>query len=192
MQSLSEVLAGALQHRRAPLDEAAEIPTIKGHSAPNGLRALLSVADGFTTKSHVFRVFGTEGDSTLPSLSEWNAKEWWSSYPVEDVLLFGEDLFGDQYGYRFEEKAKTLVRVRCEGGEVEAIEGGINGFIEALLDPSRIVDMDLATRAFKKKLQPTPGQHLAFKLPLVMGGEESLANLHVESIALHFGVLGQV
>lgn len=89
---------------------------------------------------------------------------------------------------------KEFVKFHCEDGQVQSIQGGISQFIEALIDPTRthLVDLDLLSLAEHKGLHPSAQEHLAFRVPLCVGGEYSVANLAVESVELHLGMTLQL
>ena len=166
-----------------------------GYESPKGLITLLGVADGFITTHGLFRVFGFGRDDRLPSLEDWNLSQWKEAYGslARGILFVGEDVFGDQYGYDYRGK-RRFVKFYCEGGEIEPLEGGINWFIEALVDPLGVgaLDRGLIEAARTKFRWPSDNEHLAFRLPLIAGGERAASNLGVESVALHLGTLAQI
>ena len=186
-------LAPVLRYRRPPADTAPS--HLLGHECPKGLAVLHGVADGFITTDGLFRVFGFEGDNQLPSLDEWNLSDWKRDYGslAHGVLFIAEDIFGDQYGYDFRSK-RQFVKFYCEGGEIEALDGGLNWFIAALVDPIAFgaLDAELIEAARVSGRWPSDNEHLAFKLPLIAGGERNASNLGIESVALHLGMLAQI
>ncbi len=82
----------------------------------------------------------------------------------------------------------------CEDGDIWELEGGINHLIETLIDPAktRLLDIGLVQQAFDRGLRPAQDAHLSWRMPLLLGGVESIDHLHVESAAVHLGVLAQV
>lgn len=194
MTELNEELSKVVEYTRAvsrtPLSE------VKGFKVPKGVDALLSFSNGFITKKRVFRVFGVTADERIPSVEAWNNAEWTKSYGscLRDVVLICDDIFGDQYGYRFAGEERAFVKFYCEGGIIEEIPGGINEFIEGLLNGvgSHLLDGDLLKKAFEAGLQPSANEHLAFELPLIVGGEASVDNLTIETVSLHLGTLSQL
>lgn len=193
MSELRTLLADVLQYSRPPLDTIA--PLLGVLDCPKGFATLLGVANGFITKERLFRVFGSEGDELVPSVNQWNASPWKEDYgpQIAKVVFIGEDVFGDQYGYRFGE-TREFVKFFCEGGDVEAIPDGINWFIEALLDPFGIGALDkfLISQSHDLAMTPNADEHLAFKVPLIVGGKREVSNLVVESTAMHLGLLAQL
>ena len=169
---------------------------IAGYDTPNGLKAILSFADGFVTKDSAFRVFGLHNDDILPGLTEHNASEWKQRYRelAQENLFIAEDLFGDQYGYRLKNGKNEFVKFYCEGGRIEPVPGGINHFIEAMISPTKsgIIDWGMVIAAFALGKRPNAGQHLAFQIPLIMGGDYDAQNIEIESRALHLGTLSQL
>lgn len=193
MSEIEDHLAPVLRYRRPP---SGEVPQdVVGYECPKGLITLLGVADGFITGDGLFRVFGFGHDDQLPSLEQWNRSEWKQAYgPLAHGIVFiAEDVFGDQYGYDFRGK-RQFVKFYCEGGEIEALEGGINWFIEALVDPfgSGALDGELVKAVRLRGKWPSHKEHLAFKLPLIAGGDRTVDNLEVESVDLHLGILAQL
>jgi hypothetical protein len=132
----------------------------------------------------------------MPSISTWNSSEWKSAYGeiAKNLIFFAEDIFGDQYGYRFRASDSELVKFFVEGGKVELVHGGIDELIRAFITPqkSSLIDYSLAEKAFCVGKHPTAGQHLAFRLPLITGGDYTVENLHVESVEMHLGLLAQM
>lgn len=193
MSDLESHLAPVLLYRRPPAGLAPS--RAMGYECPKGLAKLLGVADGFITTHGFFRVFGFGGDDRLPSLEDWNRAEWKQAYGplARGIAFIAEDVFGDQYGYDFRSR-RQFVKFYCEGGQIEPIEGGINWFIEALIDPLGLggLDRELVEVARLNGRWPTDKEHLAFKLPLIAGGKRDASNLGVETAALHLGILAQM
>lgn len=193
MSEIETLLAPVLHHRRPPSRIAPH--TVLEYECPKGLIALLSVADGFITTDRLFRIFGFGHDDQVPSIEEWNLSEWKNAYGslAQGILFIAEDIFGDQYGYDFRSKRK-FVKFYCEGGETESLEGGINWFMEALVDPfgSGALDGELLKAVRHSGSWPAANEHFAFKMPLIVGGKREVENLEVESVNLHLGVLAQI
>ena len=193
MNNLNTILSPILEYRLPP---AVDLPShLLCHECPKGIRALLEVANGFITTNRLFRVFGTKPDSLIPSIDEWNATQWKVDYGnlASDILFIAEDIFGDQYGYRFGEK-REFVKFYCEGGETEVIKDGINWFIASLLNPftGGALDVGLTQSSQSLGIIPKANEHLAFKIPLVIGGKRDIENIAIESVALHLGTLAQL
>lgn len=193
MSDLNEELDRIVEYKRA--STKAPLIKVKHFDVPKGVNALLSFSDGFITSNRIFRVFGSNSDPMIPSLDAWNDLDWIRGYgdPINDILFICDDIFGDQYGYFFGRK-RTFVKFYCEGGSIEEIPGGINEFIEGVLDgmDSHLVDRELLKEAFDRGLKPNANEHLAFEMPLVVGGERAVDNLNIESVALHLGTLSQL
>lgn len=169
---------------------------VDGHLLPSGMSQLLTIANGMITGDRYFRVFGTTAHPEIPSLEDWNRAQWKKDYKnfANDIIFVADDIFGDQYGYEFHPDGHDFVKFFCEGGDVEIVQGGINRLIETLIDPRKtnLVDVDLSRQAFERGLRPTGDEHLAFRLPLIGGGEYSVENLHIEPVNLHLGILAQI
>lgn len=173
-------------------------PRPPGHPLPLALPSefarLLSVADGLVASRRVFRIFGLDGDRTLPSCASWNNSNWKRNFGplAEDVVFVAEDILGDQYGYRDRVGGPEFVKFHCEGGDAQPIREGLDVLMKTLIDPTStdLVDMDLIEAAFAMGLAAEPDQHFAFTLPLIAGGVYDARNLGVESVELHLGLLG--
>jgi hypothetical protein len=157
----------------------------------------LRIANGFVLKNGYFRVFGTERLDGLVNVYDWNASSWKQEYReiLRGVFIIAEDIFGDQYGFLCNERGEMrLVKVFCEGGEIEEQDGDFISFLRnrILSNQPLAFDFDLANDAWQAGLMPKLDEHLAFRLPLVSGGDYDLSNLQVETVALHLGMLGQM
>jgi hypothetical protein len=142
-------------------------------------------------------LFGETGDAEIPSIGEWNSSNWKKEYGplASDLVFIAEDILGDQYGYQYKRDVEAeFVKFRCEGGKVEHIEGGIQSVIDFMVcpDESTLLDLSLVSSAFARGMHPSSDQHLAFRVPLVVGGAYEVGNVSVESIALHLGMLSQL
>jgi hypothetical protein len=189
-----ELLANCVFAGLPRVDDAAIV--IDGWQLPSELAQLLTVANGMMTKNRYLRVFGTAAHPGLPSIEEWNRSEWKAEFQdfASDMIFVADDIFGDQYGYAFGPEGHDFIKFFCEGAEVQILQGGINRLIETLIDPEKtqLIDLDLSRQAFDRGMRPAGNQHLSFRLPLIVNGEYSIENLHVESVSLHLDVLAQI
>lgn len=169
-----------------------------GKRLPAPYWSVLRTANGFATRRGYFRLFPLQSFTGLPSVEEWNELPWKREYGslLGELVIVAEDVFGDQYAFAGDDdKPSILVKMSCEGGRVQPLETQnlITFLAECVLhDAPTAFDFDLAEAAFRIGLRPDIGQHLAFSLPLVSGGECILTNLGVESVSLHMGLLGQM
>lgn len=166
------------------------------YKLPHNFLGILRASNGLVTKGGLFRVFGTELGKLIPTIFEWNSAEWKREYGKlsEGLLFVAEDIFGDQYGYETRDDSEKFVKFYCEGGETEEVPGGFIRFREALAEPrgAGILDVALLDAAFESGLKPKVQEHLAFRLPLVVGGAYQIDNLEVENVVLHLGTLAQL
>ena len=183
-----------LDYQRAPLEMSA-IEVGEKLYGPI-LTPLIAQANGFITRNRIFRVFGTEGDETVPGIQEWNNSEWKLDYgdKTHNLLFFAEDIFGNQYAIQTHDGKVSLLRFLCEGGDVETVSGGVRVLIDAFISPetSTLLDWALVNAAFQRGLSPNPNEHLAFEMPLIAGGDYSVDNITVENSELHLGILSQL
>jgi hypothetical protein len=189
---MEEHLAPVVAVRRPP---PARLPReISGFECPKGLHALLEFSDGLVTRDRLFRVFGVTHHEHIPTLEEWNAAEWKAGYGAlaRDLLFIAEDIFGDQYGYSFRGE-RQFIKFHCEGGGIEPLDG-INWFIESLAAPveTGAIDGDLLAAAFAQGIRPEAHEHLAFRMPLIVGGGHDISNVVAEPAHLHLGMLAQL
>lgn len=157
---------------------------------PPDYDAVLRIANGFTTHRPRFILFSKE------EVAMRRHAPWAAAYGrlFERFITIGEDIFGDQYGY-LTVGPPILSKFACEGGAIEACApGDLQSYIrEQILSPTPAAfDSDLAQQAWQAGMMPTEAEHLAFRVPLIVGGEYALANLAVESTELHLGLLGQL
>jgi len=173
---------------------------VSGYRLPAAHLEFLRVANGLVSKRTAFRLFGIE--PTLPALDllEWNRSPWVAEYGAlaAGLVFIAEDIFGDQYGWRFSDAADqnpVLVKFWCEGGETEVIEAGsLSAWLTSsmLRDKPTGLDRPLVAAAFAQGLRPSVTEHLSFVLPLIAGGAAEVSNLEVADRAFHLHLLGQL
>lgn len=168
---------------------------IKGRAVPTDYWAVLKVANGFTTRQNLFRLFPL--GSGADSVEAQNQAEWCAGYGalLQDFVVIADDVFGDLYGYRVRGAKSQLAKFLCEGGEIELCKPStLSDFLreQVLTERPSAFDAEFAAEAFESGLTCSASEHLAFTLPLIAGGEYSLDNLGVESRELHLGTLGQI
>lgn len=167
---------------------------------PAPLVDVLRVANGFVLKAGLFRLLGASPADPAADLTEWNKSQWIREYGelADRTLFFAEDIFGDQYGFRYQNPVDDhplLVKFWCEGGQVEPIraESLTTWLLTAVLnDRPSAWDAELAGVAIQHGLEPRKTEHLAFCLPLILGGEYSMKNLEVLDRTAHLCLLGQI
>jgi len=172
---------------------------VNEYQLPDSYSFLLEIANGFVLKRSWFRLFGVEPDLTYLDIHQWNRSPWIAEYGnlAAGLVFFAEDVFGDQYAFRFVSSARepTLVKFWCEGGEVQDL--GVTSlqtwFLETVFsDEPLFLDRDLAVAAFQKGLRPSGKEHLSFILPLITGGSAEVENIEVLDRIFHLHLLGQL
>ena len=159
---------------------------------------VLRLCDGFVTRSQAFRLFPyARALGNLPTVRDWSAQDFWKNLLLfDDFIVIGEDIFGDQYGFRSDGVSRILCRVRCEGGECDDIPFDTATFLSNALESGFPwgFDEELFQAASEAGIvaQCNDASHLSFSLPLICGGEYDLSNLGVESRVLHLGILSQM
>lgn len=177
----------------------ANIGNVALPTMPHEYKRILSIADGFVGRKGLFRFFGTKPLGGLPDVAFWNRSPWKLQYggDLQTHVIIAEDVFGDQYCLPPSMMGGAL-RIRkfyCEGGKWEDLSfDRLDDFVlEALAGKNcSLYDHELVSEAFQVGLRPTVVEHLAFRLPLIVGGEYALSNLGVEPASLHLGILAQM
>ena len=197
--TLRSRIASSCEHVGQPLVRQGTV-SVEGFDLPTSYSSLLEVANGFVLERSRFRLFGIQTESRSMDVHEWNQSPWVAEYGglAKGLVFFAEDIFGDQYAFRFGFSGKEcdLVKFWCEGGEVQRL--GDASSLEAWLaeevvsdDPS-FLDRHLAEAAFEEDLRPSEKEHLSFILPLITGGRAELENLEVLNGVFHLHLLGQL
>jgi hypothetical protein len=175
------------------------MPTEEFSALPFSYMDVLRLANGFITRNGWFRFFGTRSVlSGIPSVGEWNNSAWKREYGsvFNGFYIIAEDIFGDQYGFWLNERTDARpCKIFCEGAIAQFLDfSDTMEFLlkSVLVDQPTAFDSVLADSAWKNGIRAGVGEHLAFSLPLILGGEYSIFNLGVESTALHLGLLGQL
>jgi hypothetical protein len=160
---------------------------------PDYCEVLLHEANGAVLLGGALRVFGFGPSRLGRDAQPWNRSTWRALYRLPaDLLLWGENCFGDQYGV---DGAGNVVILRCEGGELEVTPfRSMGAFIGRVIDQplSGNIDEDLVRAAHQADLTPGLDEHLSFILPLVCGGAATGENLEVMDASGHLELLGQI
>jgi hypothetical protein len=155
---------------------------------PDELLALLYSLNGFITKDGVIEFY------SLRKIREVNDSEWKQNYKAlaSGRLFFAQDIFGDQY---FIENDGRVMKFNCEGGGIQRTEAaGFLDVVQSILDSDYSclnIDEECLQYVGDAEEVLIRGYHLAFKLPLIFGGEYSFDNLGIEEQNLHLGLLSQ-
>ena len=188
-QSLADLLDAHAAHRGEPFRG----PTVevRGTSLPAEYWSVLRQVGGFSTRGGQFRFFDVE------AMCARNEGGCFDPYGERGrgFVAVAEDVFGDGYGYVSGREGSGLCKFLCEEGRIEPCEpAALEAFLcERVLEPSPdAFDVALARRAWAAGLRPGPDEHLALALPFHAGGAYVVENLVVESVGMHYGVLGQL
>jgi hypothetical protein len=156
--------------------------------------SLLAQVNGAATEGGLVRVFGVGTGCLGRNALDWNAGAWRVPYRLpESLLLWGENIFGDQYGVDM--NSAEVMLVNCEGGAAERLPfASMTTCLESILLGEHVcrLDLDLVQAAHEKGLRPSLTEHLSFSLPLVCGGIAELDNLEVLDGEAHLDILGQI
>lgn len=175
-----------------------EVYDVRGFSLPAEYFHAVAVSNGFATTNGIFRFLGVNSDLGFGDLASKNNPALSKAYlgDLDKLVFFAEDIFGDRYAFMFRHRGDTdpsLIKFICEGGDIEVLPFlTLTDLLEVGVFPvPSVLDTKLADSAFAMGLRPALDQHLAFRLPLILGGEYALENLGVESAALHLDILAQ-
>src|SRR6266853_3078570 len=97
-----------------------------GQELPPEYLKILNISNGLLSKRGLIRIFGTAA-GPLPSIFDWNAAEWKREYGrlTDGLVVVAEDVFGDQYGYRFGDRECKFGKFYCEGGQFDSLDRAI-------------------------------------------------------------------
>ena len=173
---------------------------VHGYRLPVDYFDVVADANGFATDGALFRFFGINTNLGFGDLQDQNERPWIAEYGslCARLVFIAEDVFGDRYAFAFkpeDDAAMSVVKFYCEGGEIEVLPFlHLSDFLnDSVLRSEPIAfDYKLARAALEAGIRPGLSEHLAFKLPLIAGGEYSLENLGIETSEMHLGVLGQL
>lgn len=190
-------LRNSIEHHAQFLREGYLGPEVSvyGYRLPADYWDLARLSDGFATTRGMFRFLSVGGRG---GMLDRNSSSWTEAYGdlLRGFVHVAEDVFGDLYGYVFVDGGPgVLSKFFCEGGGIEPCTPSLlSEFLssEVLTDQPGAFDALLAQEAWSVGLRPALTEHLAFSVPLIVGGEYGVKNLSVEPLALHLGVLAQL
>jgi len=146
------------------------------------LYRMLAERNGFLAFESALHVFPLGSGEGL-DLETWNSAALWrSGYQemAENLLFFAEDAFGCQFAIGSE----TIVSFDPETGETSDLAYTLEEWAGRILEDYEFLTGYPLLREWQQKHGPIPADHrLAPRIPFVVGGEYSLANLYLaESI----------
>ena len=123
-----------------------------------------------------------------PEIVEWNAAPWWRSiYPEPDrggPFFFGQTPFGDQLGFRWENRVALPELFMPDTMEVFVLGRDLEELLdESLSTPGALCDLERLYRATQQCGIVPPGQHLVPDVSPLQGGTDD--SFHVESPQAH-------
>jgi len=127
-----------------------------------------------------------EGLDPATLLSSWN---WAMEEPILPILItaMGDAIAVGESGavYFVDATCGTIERI---ADDVAALEGLLSDteFVTEKLLPGRVVSLRGA------EMQLGPGEVYSHINPLVLGGEDEIANYETTDADVHFGVMGQI
>lgn len=158
-------------------------PTNEAESPPDvllwaQLRDLLNKRNGFYAFHSALHVFPAEASRRVIGLAAWNSETLWrAEYDemVNDCWFFAEDLVGGQYCFYL----GAIYKFDPETGNKSAVGGSIDEWCAAVLDNSEEETLWPLAEEWQHRNRPlSPGERLVPKVPFVLGGEFSSANLY--------------
>jgi hypothetical protein len=156
--------------------------------------ALLEIVNGLELLAGRLRVFGVGERSLGRDARTWNEAPWRAAYRLPpSLVLWGENVFGDQYGADMASGA--LVQVSCEGGVIERLPfDTVQACLEGMLRSQDAFSEDdrLVRAARARGLRPSRTEHLSFVVPLICHGSPEPENLEVMDGETHLEILGKL
>ncbi|GLW13245.1 hypothetical protein Misp01_83730 [Microtetraspora sp. NBRC 13810] len=144
-----------------------------GKSFGGGLVRIHSSAEAFRATAFIADAFPEYAGRVLPVAKDWLGRQYAVMHPVEQVLLLIEPGSGDAF------------EVDC----------GLEDLFdrEMVTDPNTYLARDLFLDW--KALNPgilSSGQCVGFKVPLFLGGDDSLENLEISDEEVYWSIMGQL
>lgn len=136
-----------------------------------------------------------------PSLISWNAKSGWSEHWErwrERLIVFGFDWLGRQIAFdkhRMKGGEPMIAILEPGTGELLEVPETFPGFIVNEL--VNFTDAALAVEFYKQWILaggavPTFAQCIGYKIPLFLGGKDSIENIHLTDLDVYISVCGQL
>lgn len=143
------------------------------------IKALLRARNGFYAFESALHVFpaGPAGGTEL-TLRQWNSPNLWRfeyGELVEGAFFFAEDAFGNQFCARED----CIYSFEAETGELNVLADDLEEWARRVLKEYDMLTGYPLLRQWQEKNGALPaGMRLMPKIPFVLGGEYSLANLY--------------
>ncbi len=150
-----------------------------GNPFAQQLRRLLEAKNGFYALEAALHVLSDLGGTVEKGLFEWNSENLWrKDYKgmADDAVFFAEDVFGTQFCFR-EDGVATF---DPETGAFEVIAADVEDWAQKILNEYDLWTGHRVAHEWQVNHGPIPaGARLVPITPFVLGGEYSVANLHV-------------
>jgi hypothetical protein len=178
MTSLEKLasIASATISRSAAVVDFVEVDAL----GPLGgqIRSLLRRRNGFYAFESALHVFPATSSGKEITLRQWNSSTLWrSEYGelAEGALFFAEDAFGNQYCVH----EGHVCAFDAETGELSVLADDLEKWASRLLVEYRVLTGYPLLHEWQERNGALPvGRRLMPKVPFVLGGDYSLANLY--------------
>jgi hypothetical protein len=178
MTSLEKLasIASATISRSAAVVDFVEVDAL----GPLGgqIRSLLRRRNGFYAFESALHVFPATSSGREITLRQWNSSTLWrSEYGelAEGALFFAEDAFGNQFCVH----EGRVCAFDAETGELSVLADDLEKWASRLLVEYRVLTGYPLLHEWQEKNGALPvGRRLMPKVPFVLGGDYSLANLY--------------
>lgn len=164
--------------RSEPLDYSRLADTFGDHVAGQ-LRHLLQMKNGFYAFEAALHVLSDFGGTNEKGLFEWNSEDLWrKDYKgmAGAVVFFAEDVFGTQFCIR----DGRVATFDPETGAFEAMAADLEEWAQQILNEYGLWTGHKVAHEWQVEHGPIPaGARLVPITPFVLGGDYSVANVHV-------------
>jgi len=158
---------------------------VSGHSAAqsislpplvdNEYREFLAACNGGYTPDSFYHFFGSSGPA-WHDVVDWNRPERWkeSFGIVDDIFVFAEDIFGNQYGFRKLGKGTDIRMISSFSGDISRAPSPFAAFVEYLVFDKEVNPQAVLANEFLTRInQSFHGKHISYDVHPYLGGDQN-------------------
>jgi hypothetical protein len=178
MSALVELARSAVAVRSASYDMTEVVERFGVHVAEK-LHPLFQCRNGFYAFEQALHVLSDMGSINEKGLVEWNSDALWrGNYDgmADDAVFFAEDVFGIQFCIR----EGSVATFEPETGRFEWMAADVEEWAQIVRDDYQFWTGYKVAHDWQIEHGPIPlGSRLVPKVPFVLGGDYTVANMHV-------------